>query len=158
MRNLALLAGLACVALCGAAANASEGTDSGGPSPKLLLRFPTLSQTQIVFNYGGDLWVVSREGGDARPLTTGVGTETLPHFSPDGSQVAFTAEYDGNLDVYVVAATGGVPKRLTFHPSPELVRGWTPDGKNVMFTMDGNSFRRRENQLYTVPVGGGFPT
>jgi tricorn protease len=157
MRNLALFAGLAGIALCGAAAQASEGTD-GGPGAKLLLRFPTLSQTQIVFNYGGDLWIVSREGGDARPLTTGVGTETLPHFSPDGSLVAFTGEYDGNLDAYVVPATGGVPKRLTFHPSPELVRGWTPDGKNVTFTMDGNSFRRRENQLYTVPLGGGFPT
>ncbi|MGC2447542.1 MAG: hypothetical protein WA477_07855 [Candidatus Sulfotelmatobacter sp.] len=31
--------------------------------PPLLLRFPTVSKTQIVFNYGGDLWIVPREGG-----------------------------------------------------------------------------------------------
>jgi len=78
-----------------------------------LLRFPTVSKTQIVFNYGGDLWIVSRDGGDARRLTSGVGDETMPSFSPDGTMVAFTGEYDGNRDVFVVRATGGVPKRLT---------------------------------------------
>jgi tricorn protease len=78
-----------------------------------LLRFPTVSKTQIVFNYGGDLWTVSRDGGDARRLTSGVGDETMPSFSPDGTMVAFTGEYDRNRDVFVVRATGGVPKRLT---------------------------------------------
>jgi len=98
-------------------------TAHAASNPPLLLRYPTLSQTQIVFNYGGDLWIVSRDGGDARQLTSGVGTETVPHFSPDGSMVAFTGEYDGNRDVYVVPSAGGVPKRLTFHPAEELVLG-----------------------------------
>ena len=82
-------------------------------NPPLLLRFPTVSKTQIVFNYGGDLWIVGRDGGEARQLTSGVGIEALPHFSPDGSMIAFTGEYDGNRDVFVVSATGGVPRRLT---------------------------------------------
>src|ERR1700757_1831398 len=90
----------------------------------LLLRFPSVSKTQIVFNYGNDLWIVGRDGGDARRLTSGVGVEALPHFSPDGSMIAFTGEYDGNRDVYVVPASGGVPKRLTFHPAEEYVAGW----------------------------------
>ena len=72
----------------------------------LLLRYPTLSQTQIVFNYAGDLWIVSREGGEARQLTSGVGTETSPQFSPDGASIAFTGEYDGNRDVYVIPSSG----------------------------------------------------
>jgi tricorn protease len=124
----------------------------------LLLRFPSVSKTQIVFNYGGDLWIVSREGGDARRLTSGVGVETLPSFSPDGTMIAFTGEYDGNRDVYVVAATGGVPRRLTFHPADEFVLGWTRDGKSILFNSWGNSFRHFEDQLYTVPAEGGFPT
>jgi|HubBroStandDraft_1064217.scaffolds.fasta_scaffold00003_100 tricorn protease len=131
---------------------------SAQSDPPLLLRFPTVSKTQIVFNYGGDLWIVGREGGDARRLTSGVGAETQPSFSPDGSTIAFTGEYDGNLDVYVVPATGGVPRRLTFHPAEEDVLGWTPDGKNVLFASWGSSFRHQEDQLYTVPVEGGFPT
>jgi tricorn protease len=124
----------------------------------LLLRFPTVSKTQIVFNYAGDLWIVSRDGGEARQLTSGIGTETLPVFSPDGSMVAFSGEYDGNVDVYVVPASGGVPRRLTYHPADELVLGWTPDGKRILFTSWGNSFMHFENQIYTVPVEGGFPT
>jgi tricorn protease len=126
--------------------------------PPLLLRFPTASKTQIVFNYGGNLWIVNREGGDARRLTSGVGSETVPSFSPDGTMLAFTGEYDGNRDVYVVAATGGVPRRLTFHPADETVLGWTPDGKNILFSSWGSSFRHFEDQLYTVPLEGGFPT
>ena len=65
----------------------------------LLLREPTLSRTHIVFVFAGDLWVVGREGGNAERLTTGIGTETAPLFSPDGTTIAFTGEYDGNIDV-----------------------------------------------------------
>ena len=126
--------------------------------PPLLLRFPTVNKTHIVFNYAGDLWIVSREGGEARRLTSGVGTESLPFFSPDGSTVAFTGEYDGNRDVYVVPATGGVPRRLTYHPSDEFVGGWTPDGKKIFFTSWGSNFIHFEDQIFTVPVEGGLPT
>ena len=55
-------------------------------------------------------------------------------------------------------ATGGVPRRLTFHPADEYVLGWTPDGKKILFASWGSSFRHFEDQLYTVPVEGGFPT
>ena len=126
--------------------------------PPLLLRFPTVSKTQIVFNYAGDLWIVSRDGGDASRLTSGVGAETVPAFSPDGTMIAFTGEYDGNQDVYVVPASGGVPRRLTYHPADEIVLGWTPDSKKILFASWGNSFMHYEFQLYTVPVEGGFPT
>jgi tricorn protease len=72
--------------------------------------FPTISKTQIVFNYAGDLWIVGRDGGNARRLTTGTGVETYPSFSPDGTMIAFTGEYDGNPDVYVMPATAAVPE------------------------------------------------
>ncbi len=126
-------------------------------NPPLLLRFPTVSKTQIVFNFAGDLWIVNRDGGDARRLTSDVGDERNPAFSPDGSMVAFTGEYDGNRDVYVIPVSGGEPRRLTFHPGDDYVAGWTPDGKNVLFASWGNSFRHAEFQLYTVPLEGGFP-
>src|SRR5256714_8238127 len=93
----------------------------------LLMRQPTLSKTQIVFAYAGDLWIVPRTGGSAERLTTGPGTEGLPIFSPDGSMIAFTGEYDGNLDVFVWPAPGGVPNRLTYHPGPDFAIGVTPD-------------------------------
>lgn len=123
-----------------------------------LFRQPTISKTDIVFSYAGDLWTVSRNGGDAKRLTAGVGIETNPYFSPDGNWVAFTGEYDGNTDVYLIPATGGVPKRLTYHPAVDRVSGWTPDGKNVLFTSNMNSYANFY-RLFTIPVSGeGLPT
>src|SRR5437870_4177721 len=130
----------------------------GQASTTLLMRKPTLSKTQIVFAYAGDLWIVSREGGEATRLTTGIGTETDPVFSPDGATIAFTGEYDGNVDVYTVPAAGGVPKRLTFHPGADRVAGWTPDGKQVLFVSGRQSDSSRTGQLFTIPVNGVFPT
>jgi tricorn protease len=72
--------------------------------------------------------------------------------------IAFTGENDGNPDVYVIPAIGGVPKRLTYHPGTDSVVGWTPDGKSILFSTWANSFRHFEQQLYTVPLTGGFPT
>ncbi len=122
----------------------------------LLLQQPSLSGTTIVFAFAGDLWTVPRDGGDARRLTAGAGVEGHPFFSPDGSSVAFTGEYDGNIDVYVVPASGGVPLRLTHHPDADDVAGWTPDGKRVLFVSSRFS-PSRVPQLFTVPVEGGFP-
>ena len=98
----------------------------------LLVQGPTLSKSEIVFAYGGYLWSVPRNGGDARQLTTG-GHEAGPEFSPDGKWIAFTGEYDGNVDAFVMPASGGEPKRLTWHPGADVVVGWTPDSKKVLF-------------------------
>jgi tricorn protease len=100
---------------------------------------------------------VGREGGEARRLTTGIGLETDPVFSPDGSRIAFTGEYDGNFDVYVMPSEGGQPKRLTYHPGIDIAVGWTPDGKSVLFH-SGRASASRYNKLFTVPAEGGFPT
>ena len=140
--------------VCFAAAAAILG-QSDSPT---LFRDPSISKGEIAFSYGGDLWIVPRSGGDARRLTVGVGLEASPYFSPDGSMVAFTGEYDGNTDVYVVASQGGIPRRLTYHPSVDVVSGWTPDGKSVLFSSTRESYAGF-SRLYTMPVnGGGLPT
>ncbi len=120
----------------------------------LLVQKPTLSKTHIVFAYAGDLWSVPRQGGDAVRLTSGSGNKTDPAFSPDGTRLAFTGEYDGNVDVFVVPAGGGVPKRLTWHPAPDRVLGWTPDGKRVIFSSPRTAYSRFA-EMFTVPADGG---
>ncbi len=120
----------------------------------LLLQKPTLSKTHIVFVYAGDLWSVPRAGGDAVRLTSGAGPATAPAFSPDGTRIAFTGEYDGNVDVFVVPSSGGVPKRLTWHPAVDRVMGWTPDGKAVLFTSPRTAYSRF-NEMFSVPADGG---
>ncbi|HVF22626.1 MAG TPA: hypothetical protein VM941_06115, partial [Pyrinomonadaceae bacterium] len=123
-----------------------------------LLRHPTVSRELIAFEYGGDLWVVSRNGGQARRVTSTQGIELDPFFSPDGSQIAYTSTVAGNTDVYVVPATGGDPKRLTYHPNLDRVRGWTPDGRNVVFASVRTSAPQQAYwRLWTISVDGGFP-
>src|SRR5262245_29018762 len=109
---------------------ASAGAGRADSDKPLLFQKPTISKSQIAFTFAGDLWVVGRDGGEAKRLTSGTGLEYSPHFSPDGSQIAFTGEYDGNLDVYVIPSAGGEPRRLTFHPGADVAVGWTPDGKS----------------------------
>ena len=123
-----------------------------------LLQRPTFNGQTIVFSYAGDLWTVDRNGGHAYRLTTGTGIETDPVFSPDGSMIAFTGEYDGNTDVFVVPAAGGVPKRLTYHPAADYAVGWTPDGKFVIFRSNRVSSSARYTKLFKVSVNGGLPT
>src|SRR5262245_23544571 len=125
------------------------------PNGTALLQQPTVSKSTIVFVYAGDLWTVAREGGEAKRLTTGPGRELNPFFSPDGTQVAFTGEYDGNVDAYVMSSMGGVPKRLTWHPSVDTVLGWTPDGRKILFTSSRSSYSRFA-RLFTVSLEGGL--
>ncbi|MBI1898178.1 MAG: PD40 domain-containing protein, partial [Acidobacteria bacterium] len=92
----------------------------------------------------------------ATRLTVGPGVESDPYFSPDGTRVAFTGEYDGNVDVYVIPAAGGVPRRLTWHPGEDDVCGWTPDGKRILFR-SGRASYSRYKKLFTIAVEGGPP-
>lgn len=125
-------------------------------SDYLLLRNPALSKTQIAFSYAGDIWVVSRDGGEARRLTAGLMNATNPHFSPDGSMIAYNARIDGNLDVYVMPSSGGVAKRLTYHPGDDIIVGWSPDGR-VLFQSSRNSYGPFD-RLYAITLAsGGFP-
>ncbi len=69
-----------------------------------LLRQPTISNQHIAFVHANDLWIIDHlpgktKLGNARRLTSNEGAETNPHFSPDGKLIAFTGEYDGNVDV-----------------------------------------------------------
>jgi len=123
-----------------------------------LLRHPSVSRDSVAFEYAGDLWIVSRNGGTARRLTSTPTLENEPYFSPDGSQIAFSATVAGNTDVYVVPTAGGDAKRLTYHPAEDRVCGWKPDGKSVLFASDRVSAPQDSYlQLWTVSVDGGLP-
>jgi len=157
-RMLLFLLLIAAAAIAGAA-------DSG----TLLLRFPAIHGDQIVFSYAGNLYTVSAQGGTARRLTSHDGYEMFARFSPDGRQIAFTGQYDGNTEVFLIPAQGGVPERLTWTATLDrdevsdrmgpntIVLGWTPDGKEILFRSRMREFNDFKGQLYLVPAGGGMP-
>jgi tricorn protease len=149
MKRLAIV--LLFVVLGGPLARGEEGKP-------LLLRQPTVNRTHVAFVYGDDLWLISREGGDARRLTTGLRVDD-PAFSPDGKHLAFTGNDRGTVDIYVMPAAGGVARRLTYHPGPEHgAAGWTPDSRRVLFLSSRSCYSNgRHTQLFTVGLEGGLP-
>jgi tricorn protease len=121
-----------------------------------MLRYPDIGRSEIVFVFQGNLWVVPKEGGTARPLTSAAGAEVMPRFSPDGSRIAFVGSYEGGRDIYVIPAVGGTPQRVTHHPASEVVYEWAPDGR-LIFTASGMEGIARAARLYRVPEAGGLP-
>src|SRR5262245_49756165 len=99
----------------------------------LLLAEPDISGRNLAFVYDGDIWIANRDGSAARRLTTAEGPESRPHFSPDGASIAFSGNYDGNIDVYVMPVTGGAPRRVTWHGGNDIVEGFDADGR-VLFS------------------------
>ena len=123
-----------------------------------LLRMPDISQNHITFVYANDIWIADHDGSAVKRLTSFQGGEQDPHFSPDGQTIAFTGQYDGNVDVYTVPISGGAPQRMTFHPSADRVRGWSPDGKKILFTTGRAGVPNPDSQFWTIDESGGFPS
>ena len=131
-----------------------------------LLRFPATNGTEVVFSYAGDLYKVPLAGGEAQRLTSHIGYEIFPRFSPDGKSIAFTGEYDGNREVYLMSSEGGEPQRLTYTSTNErddvgdrmgpnnVVLTWTKDGRVVYRNRISDGF---QGKLWTVSPQGGMP-
>ena len=132
-----------------------------------LLRFPDIHGDRVVFSYAGDLWLASTEGGLANRLTAHPGLELFPRFSPDGSRIAFTGQYDGDEQVYVIPASGGVPRQLTWYPArgplaprwgyDNQVYDWSPDGRAVLFRSLRYSTDLSDSRLFLASADGGLP-
>ncbi len=120
-----------------------------------LMTNPAISSDHIAFIYAEDLWIANKDGSNPRRLTVDEGIESNPVFSPDGTQIAFSAQYDGNTDVFIVSTNGGIPKRLTWHPAFDVARDFSADGNHVLFSSQRNTFTNRYSQLHTIPTSGG---
>src|SRR5574338_61932 len=157
MRQLACAAFLLLVTAFVPAQSHAQSASTPPQVDARMFRYPAVSNDRIAFVYAGDIWVAPKTGGNSVRLSSPLGEESFPRFSPDGSKIAFSGDYDGNVDVYVVSVYGGQPKRLTHHPMDDRVLGWTPDGSRVLFASSRESGRQRYNQFYTVGLEGGLP-
>jgi tricorn protease len=130
---------------------------SFGLNQARFMKEPDVNGSKIVFSYEGDLWLVSTSGGTASRLTTAPGNESSPKFSPDGSLIAFSGNYDGSNNVYVMPSDGGEPKRVTYIPGSSQTITWTPDGKRIVFSSFYENFIMRDPNLYFVDKDGSAP-
>lgn len=123
-----------------------------------LLRQPTISETQIAFTYGGDIWVTDFNNQNTLRLTSTGAVENNPHFSPDGKTIAFSSNRAGTNAVFTVSVEGGSPKRLTWYTSSATVRGWTPDGKQILYSSARETAPAGYGRLWLVSKDGGPST
>lgn len=122
-----------------------------------LVRDPAVSDNALAFVYAGDIWIAAPDGSNPVRLTSHPADERDPIFSPDGTKIAYTANYDGNADVFVIDVRGGEPRRLTWHPGDDTAIDWTPDGKAVAMVTARERRAGRSGQLYHVGLDGGLP-
>lgn len=131
-----------------------------------LLRFPDICGDAVTFVHGGDIYRVAASGGTALRLTSHIGTELYPKFSPDCRAIAFSGEYDGTRQVHVIPAAGGTPQQLTWYNdvgaqpprggTDYRVLDWTPDGKNILVRANRTPTDDRGGRPYLVPADGGM--
>ena len=121
-----------------------------------LMKHTAISDTQIAFVYGGDIWIADKAGGMAVQLTQSQGQESYPAFSPDGKEIAFTANYNGNSDVFVMPVTGGVPTRVTFASYSDRMVDWHPDGERLLVASRRETGVPSVNQFFLVNKQGGL--
>ena len=115
-----------------------------------LMRYLDVSESNITFVYGGDIWMVAKNGGQAVQITHSPGEESWPKFSPDGKSIGYTASYNGNQDIYVVPISGGVPTRVTFQSNADRMLDWHPDGNQILFASRRELGQRSSMQFFTV--------
>lgn len=105
---------------------------------------------RALFSARGDLFSVPAEHGDTRDLTqTSNADEDHPAWSPDGTQVAYTTDVDGEQQVAIRPAEGGAEKLLThFHEGYFYQPVWAPGGDRLAFSDN-------EHRLWLLDIGSG---
>jgi imidazolonepropionase-like amidohydrolase/Tol biopolymer transport system component len=99
----------------------------------------------IVFELLGDLYTMPIAGGEAKCIVCGLPFDSQPVYSPDGAELAFVSDRDGNENLWISNADGSGPRQISTMEdnsvfiSPE----WAPDGKSIYISRykpDMNAF------------------
>ena len=122
------------------------------------IRTPSLSPdgTKLTFSYGGDVWIVDSNGGNAHRLTAHEGYDAKPIWSPNGKRIAFLSDRYGNDDVFSMSADGTDVRRHTFHSSNDQVITWQ-DNENILFVAQRAEEYHWVPEVYIVSINESSP-
>lgn len=65
-----------------------------------------------------------------------------PSWSPDGEQIAFSSNRDGDFEIFVMDRDGRNVKQLTHNDAMDKEPVWSPDGSTIAFTSGRDSTTR----------------
>jgi len=85
----------------------------------------------------GDLWRMTIDGSEKRQLTFPPLRAFSPRWSPDGQQIAFTADFPASRvvrNVYLISREAGTPERVLASEQSQSDVDWSPDGKQLVWS------------------------
>lgn len=80
------------------------------------------------------IWLMDRDGGNARALTTAGKANTTPRWSPDGNAIAFDSDRSGGYGIFVLSLDGGDAREISRHSVAIGGLTWSPDGDTLAYT------------------------
>jgi Tol biopolymer transport system component len=97
--------------------------------------------SKIVFSAGAsfdhpgirDIFVMNCDGSAKQRLTSSVGSNHFPQFSPDDRKIVFNSDRDGHREIYLMNADGSNQTRLTDTVAHSDYPGWSTEGKKIVF-------------------------
>jgi Tol biopolymer transport system component len=142
---------------CDAVPNPRVVAVAGGSETSVTIDLTCEAPRQLAFVIGtgpsADIYVMASNGSGASRITTQLGSDVDPAWSPDGSRIVFASDRDGNFELYVMNANGENPVRLTNVPAADYRPAWSPDGARIAFVSarDGNA------EIYVMNADGTNP-
>jgi TolB protein len=136
---------------------AGNGLDKGPEAPAWSADSRRI--TFMGFNETGksDVWVVERDGSDARAVSTQVSkrSKAQPALSPDGSKIAYVADLRGAMAIMVTDLASGRTTNLTdgivaSHESPR----WSQDGKRLLFASTRDDPQGTRADIFVMNADG----
>jgi WD40 repeat protein len=141
-----------------------SGLPSGKPTP---INRTTRKDISLDYQPGGgriaflsdrggrvEIWVADRDGSNEHPLVGATEHPIYgPKWSPDGKQILYIANPDGETHLYAIGVDGGRSRRLTSRPAYAVTPQWSPDGQWVLYT-EGRS---GQPEIWKMKVEGGEP-
>lgn len=109
----------------------------------------------ITFSYGGDIWVMTRDGADVTNLTSdGRYFDSGPSFSPDGRRIVFSrTPTGGQSDIWMVNTDGGDLVQLTMNPASDLAAYWAADNYIYFVSNRGELVNKKySNRLWRMKL------
>ncbi|MCL1051046.1 amidohydrolase family protein [Shewanella abyssi] len=87
----------------------------------------------VLFDLLGDIYQIPMDGGEAKPLASGIAWQMQPVYSPDGKYIAFTSDEDGGDNIWIMEADGSNPRPVTTETFRLLNSpAWSPDGQYLV--------------------------